>query len=526
MDKLKIFLEVLKKYHFWATCVVMLLVAIICWWVATAGLASQFQKRKTKLEGDFSGVQRIRQNDPNDKVIEAIRDQETVLKEQVWKAWEILYNEQKEKNPFPTVLGEDFKRQFENLKPKGELPRKYRENYQNYIMRYLPILLDEVEILRPVEEEVPAPGVGRDAAAGARPARRMLGRGLGGRNPGAGMRGMGGAAETEQEWTGIVDWDSSNIQQLENRFIWDNTPSTLAVVLAQEDLWVIGALLRVIARTNEVATGPASAAVKQIEAIEIGREAIGNSSAAATPIFQPGAAASGQMGGGMMGGGMRGGGMPGGGMDGGGMRGMGGGMRGGGMMGGGMRGGGMGGTAGTTSDAQVLLEGRYVDDKGMPLPATSEYPYAQHPYAEFKMMPIRMDLVMDQRRLPKLLVECANSNMPIEIRRVRVLKGKDGAVRSGARSARGGRGMMGPMGGRGQGGAVRTLGAPTDAGVNDIPVEIYGVIYIYNPPDREKLGTGAASQEEPVDAATVGEPETSGAETPMETPMPAGVQNP
>ena len=28
---------------------------------------------------------------------------------------------------------------------------------------------------------------------------------------------------------------------------------------------------------------------------------------------------------------------------------------------------------------------------------------------------------MDQCRIPKLLVECANSNMPIEVRRVRIL---------------------------------------------------------------------------------------------------------
>ena len=75
-----------------------------------------------------------------------------------------------------------------------------------------------------------------------------------------------------------------------------------------------------------------------------------------------------------------------------------------------------------SADAQ-FLDYRYVDDKGQPLPASDpEYPYVKQPFAEFKMMPIRMSLVMDERRLPKLLVECGNSNMPIEVRRVRVLK--------------------------------------------------------------------------------------------------------
>ena len=88
-----------------------------------------------------------------------------------------------------------------------------------------------------------------------------------------------------------------------------------------------------------------------------------------------------------------------------------------------MPGGAAGATGGEEGRRRAMLEGRYVDDKGEPLLYESEYPYAKHPYAEFKMMPIRMDLVMDQRRLPRLLVECANSNMPIEVRRIRIATG-------------------------------------------------------------------------------------------------------
>ena len=62
----------------------------------------------------------------------------------------------------------------------------------------------------------------------------------------------------------------------------------------------------------------------------------------------------------------------------------------------------------------------------MPLPYDAESPYyVRHPFAEFKLMPIRMSLIMDQHRIPKLLVECANSNMPIEVRRVRIAVGAD-----------------------------------------------------------------------------------------------------
>ena len=71
---------------------------------------------------------------------------------------------------------------------------------------------------------------------------------------------------------------------------------------------------------------------------------------------------------------------------------------------------------------QTLFANRYVDDKGAALPYDPEYPHAKHPIIEFKMMPIFMSFVMDQRRLPTLLVECANSSMPIEVRGVRVLR--------------------------------------------------------------------------------------------------------
>ena len=54
-------------------------------------------------------------------------------------------------------------------------------------------------------------------------------------------------------------------------------------------------------------------------------------------------------------------------------------------------------------------------------------------------------------------------------------------------------------------GAGMSRGATTEeANPNDIPVEIVGVIYIYNPPDLAKLGTGAASEK--AEEAATGEP--------------------
>ena len=75
----------------------------------------------------------------------------------------------------------------------------------------------------------------------------------------------------------------------------------------------------------------------------------------------------------------------------------------------------------------------------------------------------------------------------------------------------GGIGMEGayspPRGGPMGGGIAPGAGSPPqETGQFDMPVEIHAVIYIYNPPDREKLGTGAASTAQPAGAANPAAP--------------------
>jgi hypothetical protein len=466
MDKVRIVLAALKKYYFWVVCGIILIVAIVCWWMGTQDLAGQFRQRKTKLESAFKGVL-IPQNHPNQGVIDQIHQQHAELKRGVFEAWTVLYREQKKKNPFPPILGEDFKRQFESLKGKEDLKPEYREIYQNFITQHLPSLLKIVDVRRPASDKDESPA-GGDRGDTNRPRTEQ--------NPARGMMPGQPKADTstEEEWVGTVDWNPADYNALQSRLEWQATPSTLEVVLAQEDLWVYEALLRVIKRTNEGSTGYANAVVKQIENISIGRDATkvwksaedavlhissgaapGERQAAGAP---PSSAGSGH---------------------------------------------------GEEDVRRQLMEDRYVDDKSKPLPYDAEYPYAKHPFAEFKMMPISMNLVMNQRRLPRLLIECANSNMPIAVRRVRILKTSQSALDLGGASAGGG--GAGPHASMAQQPSRATVPAPTrgggsanekqETGPYDVPVEIQGIIYIYNPPDREKFGTGAASGEKSADAA-------------------------
>ena len=490
MDKLKPIIDAVKKYHFWVICGAALLTVLVCWWLATNGLAGDFKAKASKINSAFTSVSGIQADHPNEAKIKEIKDKQGALKQSVYSAWEYLYRQQKEKNPFPTaVLGEDFQKQFENLRlPQEELARRYRERYQNYIKDYFPKLLEQIEVRHPVE---PKPGeAAAPAVGGPRPDNLM--------GPAGGGMPMPGAANAEQEWTGVIDWNPTDYARLVSGFEWQQTPSTMAVVLAQEDLWVYEALLRVIKNTNEGATNQSNASVKRIDALEIGRDAVAawKNSENALGLQTQGAgtgAAQGGMGPGMDGGlpGPAGAGMPG-------------------DLGPGM---GHNASGGQTEEQllQQLFQYRYIDDKGTPLAAQPQYPYVTNPYAEFKMMPIRMMLVIDQRKIPKLLAECANSNMPIEVRRVRILKEQGPANASGA-------GTMGPgpaMGAMGMppgmmpGGAMPTPAAgsgnaPQETGRFDVPIEIHATIYIYNPPDREKLGTGTASAAPPAEARRAG----------------------
>ena len=366
--------------------------------------------------------------------------------------------------------------------------------------------------------------------------------------------GMGMARAARRgpvEYVGIVDWNPANRKTVRAQFKMERVPSTLRIRVAQEDLWIYEALLRVVAHTNAGATGNFNAAVKRIDFLGVGASAGGLSQGGSQ--FSRG----GGMGGGvdgMMGDmgmaemEMAGGAMGGEGMDAMGMGGM------------GMGGMGAGGNAGKSANTErsKLLAGRFVDLAGKPLDAD-----ASHPYAEFKMMPVRLSVVVEQDKISNLLVNCANSTMPIDVRRVSLGKQSGSSASFNTGRGMGGTGMGGMgmggmgmedagmgamgmgmgdpgmggmgmgdpgMGGMGMGGdnSFGALGGG-DGGDSkrtqivlvsqkEIPVEIEGIIYIFNKPTREEMGTGTAEGSGAEGTESAPEPDsTPAAAAPPET---------
>ena len=330
-----------------------------------------------------------------------------------------------------------------------------------------------------------------------------------------------------------VTWNSANQENLTRRFSFTKErPSTLEVMYAQEDLWILSQWLQIVEQLNADSDGNYNAVVTEIVAIDLAKNGKTKGPGDYTIVGMVGDAKGGNaaMGGGMGGmggggsaedamlGGMGGGGM-GGGMMGGGGGGEGGGGEGGGMAmmdGGGGEGGNGAGEAGAATSNDPGNE-RYLDAAGTPIAADAlrnAIKTGSDPsLAIAKRYPTRIRVKIDMRRLPELLAACNNAPLSIEVRQVRInsmsgmvsgsssgggmggmggamggMGGGDAMGGMGGGGAMGGMGGGGAMGGMGGGGAMGGMGG-VDVVADEFPyheeVEIFGIVYIYNPVNDE-----------------------------------------
>jgi len=532
MEKYRAVLEVVKKYHFWILCGLIVVLAFGSWFKASSDEDNDFKKRKSVIDSEFTTVERIKttQNHPTEKSNqEIIKLTNGELTDQVSKASYRLYKEMREANPLPQlyqVKGEqkafedDFERiwrpmeDIEKLTPREELQRLYRIGYQSHIGNHFPELQKLVE-LRTFEDRVP----------GVKP-------------------------------SGVVDWYDA--EEKKSRVVegLPAVPSTVQVAKAQEDLWIYETLLKVVRYTNNIGRDREhyqkppdhkSARIKQILAMDIGSDAVACWGKCENKLFTL--------------------------ADSGGVTAA------------------KSDNAATTSGTSQLAD-RYVDDVGKPIADPN-----QQPYPEFRMMPINLKLVIEQREIPRLLAECANSAMRIDVRRVRILVDEpppvdfaaenpsatvDSAPAAAAPAAgaatdtpgatqqpappprrRGRRNSGGSAGafdfgggsrslesrmGLGQGqvfqGALETGEAASTEEASDpvyppVTVELQGIVYIYNPPrvqnpsatagntggqtppatpDAGSPTTGASANGTPTTGATAAGPAKAAAPAPAATP--------
>ena len=557
MDQVKAFARAAAKHVFWIGCGLILAGSMGSWFMARQSLHTEFEKNQGEIKNKFTAVKGLqaKRDPPNSKSHEEMDKLLENTLRLVVQAWQLHYSQQDAILRWPMDLKEDFVTAVRPLKPieakldfptpqSQELKVDFRRRYAGYVGNLLPRLADVVGTVWQV---------GRAGTTGM-----------------PGMMPSGGPLTPEEQQKlalrkpPIVIWDPQDQARLvAMHFDWskqaDQSPTTLQLLYAQEDLWVLTALMHIIRQTNGQIDSRHEAVVKNIETILIGRHApprAGQVIRLARPSMM-GGGMEGEMGSGYM--------SP----ESGSMSGMGdspmASPMGDGMYGSGGDMGGMGGMGGMTRSPDPA-EGRYVDNQYQALRAETLRTALRSPSPDdaflvvAKRMPVRMRLVVDVRKLPRLLAQLGNSMLPVEVRQVRINRSRDaagggygtgggydmmggggyGMMGGGGGEygmTGGGYGMMGgsemgsgygstmgatpgmeygsEMGGYGQtpdmggygsgygmgsgmgygmgsgmGGAQNIKDRTTVASTSqhDVPVEIYGIIYIYNPVDGEKLG--------------------------------------
>ncbi len=516
-------LETVKKNVFWAFLPIALLAPLITTILAVRSISAAFEQRKKTLDSTKSAVEQLGRDaaHPNQKTIDEINVKIRDLRGRVRKAWATLEKDQQARNLWPAEVGQLFFDEVKTKKWGEEISIDGRERYLNFINDYLPSLehyvdrrrvqmrerdkiSDEWSKWKEMEPDQRAtPSVDTGSGGG-----MSGGMGMGADSFGA-MDSMGTLEtplpKTELEefrYFGKVDWASPETRTVVAS--WGRLPKYTEIWYAQEELWVYKALLSVIRECNQEATGPHNATVKRIQNLLIGQlaaTALEMQSAlrlGGGALGTDGMSTGGSTGAGGYGSGSAGGSYGGTGSDG--------------SVSAGMEGGNM--VARTEEEAaRIKKTRRYVDDKGVPLLADQPAPFEQ-----FKRMPICLRLIVDQRKIPDILVSCANCSMPIDVLWVRInpgnakpfelssldptistgAEGVDGTASGGygggmSDSGMGGAGSMRGGGGSGMGGSAEG-GASSGAdiqlkldgiggpyGTNAVPIEIYGCINIFNP---------------------------------------------
>lgn len=410
MDQLKVALAVLKKHYFWLLCIVCTALGFVGWSMASKKLSAEYSANKSAILGKFTSLDTIANTPdfPNSKWKEEVDKLTTDQKKKVRVVWQKVYDEQSKMLTWPDYLGEDFLKHVKSRAPGSDLDPRYCERYSREIQREFPKLLAIIGAEASNKERTTTGGPAGAVAPAA-----------------AAASAPAGPAEEDR-----VVWAADSQERVDSSLHFAVTPPSQVVWLTQENLWAYQAILTIIKNVN---AGEVVPKIRKIEELTIAQKAaetfskglgtglidapaapVGGEAAAAAPadIAPPSDAGGGDP------------------------------------------------AAGAAPDDR-----RYLDAEGKPLPAGGAAK------EQFKRMPVFLRLVMDQRQIPKLLVECANSPLPLDVRQLRInpSKGQSAPTQPNANAG--------------------TLPA---RGSYDVPIEIGGVITIYNPPDMSRLGGDAA----------------------------------
>lgn len=474
-DNVRPYLALLAKYHFWLLAAVVPLVVLPMVLMAEGDLTKKIKSSQGEIDGKLSSLKSVQGTSPhpNEAWAETIRKDTIRVKRDTLAAWQRFYESQQPLRVWPESLGPDFLDRIGRLQPGGKLARSLLERYHDgvrTIVRTLPKRMGAEELMRDVSGGMDAPEIrGRPMA-----------------KPAAGMAAP------------LVRWSGEDQKRVYASFDWLKAPSTTQVVLAQEEIWMYQILCDAVAAMNAKASGSYDAAIPLVEELAVGFPAAEDKPGGVgeARVFRPAKAAGGMAD------------MPPEGMPDGGAA----------MEAGDGKpvgrpghprfsgaaaaqpvsfapaaelGGEFGGVPAASPD-DALRNWIYVGFDGKPLMAADLS--ASVANRMIHLMPFRLRVVMDQRRLDELLVRLAAAPVPIDVRQVRVNPGA-----GGGRPGAGGPGSFEGVGGN-----------PGDSSGGrrpyDVTVELRGTMALATPPDRKALFESEAdAEDQPAPAAAAPE---------------------
>ncbi len=539
MDFLKKQWNKIVRYQFWILSSLVFVLSIVVFYLTSSSLSALIGARETKLKAAVDQISKIRReatSHPNGYSHKQMENAASLLEADIKQAWGVQFNSQRGlmKWPKEAFARPEIQRIFESLRPveqfidfpiQSPLPPPFssitttdKAVYKKYIgeeFANVSAIIGTEWKAKLTSTTTSTYGSSEGGMSG------MSGMGGDGYEAGGSGYGAGGVAPLSNRKKDLVRWSASSQQTLLGQIApWysrPSVPSILEIYYTQEDMWILNGIMEIIKLSNGDAIEDFQTVVREIEWVRMGKHASRN---AGVLTNLPSAAGSGMYGG-----------MEGGGMD----YGMG-------MAeaesgsGGDMYGGKMGGMAEGESGADPTssvdpVDGRYLSfaegtefepRKGEEIRAAiREISPANAVDAVVKRVPVRLRLKVDRDRYSEVILACGSANLKLEVYQVRENTDPAPATAAGA----GGMGGMGGMGGYeggmtsggggggkmsmpgesgmgmgGMGGSVSGDGYGGEGGYGmggmtnmedptEISIEIFGLIYLYNPVNIKSLGT-------------------------------------
>lgn len=256
-DNVRQALRLLAKYHFWILAAAVPAIAIPTLFAGTGVLATKIEVERRKIDTAAGQLQAVTATSPhpNSAWASQIDEQAAKLSGETAAEWQALWDGQQSLRVWPEELGPDFLRAVAERGPTGRLERPLLLRYQKLAPR----------LARGLPPRMGAPDEMTEAAT---PPTR------------------GGPSAAAKQ--GLV-WNVADQRRVYQNFVWEKPPTTLLVMLAQEELWVYGTFCDLVKRFNaDAGARGRELAIATVETLAIGYDAVeGRRDAGGQRIFVP-----------------------------------------------------------------------------------------------------------------------------------------------------------------------------------------------------------------------------------------------